>query len=210
MFSGTGPGLTPEHSWALRGRRAPWAARRTTTFVQALVINGELIQPIVTAVGSALWQLQMLEEALVAHLTLLHDVEHGVTRAELQAALATRRNLTFGQLLVGLDAALRRERTLDEALQHRLAMVKTERNWLVHHSQRDALVKANAAAGEREVMARLEALMDETRSVAAAVQSETERVLAARGHLRQSFERDVAAIAAAWAQGERLHGEVDD
>lgn len=174
------------------------------------MIHGELIYPIVTAVGSALWQLQMLEEALITHLTLLYDVERGVTRAELQAALATRRNLTFGQLLVGLDVALRQERTLDETLQRRLAVVKTERNWLVHHSQRDALVKANAAAGAREVMAQLEALMDETRSVAAAVQGETERVLAARGHLRESFERDVAAIAAAWARGERLHGELDE
>lgn len=199
----------PECSWALPGRGAPWAARRWTTFAHALLTNGELIYPIVTAVGSALWQLQMLEEALVTHLTLLYDVEHGVTREELQAALATRRNLTFGQLLVGLDVALRQERTLDEALQRRLAVVKKERNWLVHHSQRDALVKANAAEGAREVMARLEALMDETRSVAAAVQGETERVLAARGHLRESFERDVAAIAAAWARGERLRGELD-
>lgn len=171
--------------------------------------NPESIPSIVTAVGYSVWQLQMLEESLVTHITLLHDVAPGLTKERLAAALGARRRLTFGQLLGALGTVLAQERTLDEALERRLAAVKAERNWLVHHSQREAYVKSNSAEGAREVMARLDALMADTVALSDAVQAATERVLAARGHLRQSFRQDVAAIAEAWARGERHPGEVD-
>jgi len=172
------------------------------------MVNTSALQPIVTAIGFTVWQLQVLESILVHHITLLHDVPPGVTQAEMDAALDGRYSLTFGQLLKIFEQMPEQHRTLDALMVRRLGWVKVERNWLVHRSQRDSYATANLANSASEILSRITALHSEATDLLKAVQAATEAVLVARGASMDRINRDAARIGKAWVRGERHPDEL--
>jgi hypothetical protein len=166
-------------------------------------IAERVIQEVALAIGHTVWQLQVLEDALAAHLVLLHDVQPGCTGNELEAALSRRRGLTFGKLLEELDRALRAKETLPSPVRSRLDALKQERNWLVHRSRRDSHVEINRAAGAARVLSRIEKLHDDTTALMRDVQDATELGLRALGIPREQITERANAILRSWETGQR-------
>lgn len=171
-------------------------------------INAAAVQQIAMAVGHAVWQLQMLEEVLVTHITLLHDLVPGCSRETLQTTLTRRRKLTFGELLRALDAVSRTAPTLPASLRTQLDALKKERNWLVHRSRQDAHVEAYTPRGAAQVLARIEALHAATTALMNGVWAVTEAELRVRGLDAQEMDARAGDIIRSWEKGERHPREI--
>lgn len=171
-------------------------------------INPGNVQQVALAVGHTVWQLQLLEDVIGAHLALLHDLQPGCSHEAVQAAVARYRKLTFGQLLGALDKALGASRTLSAPIRARLEAVKEERNWLVHRSRRDAHVDVYTADGTTRVLARIDTLHASASDLMRDITADTQAGLQARGLDVLRIVATADDVARSWERGERHPGEV--
>lgn len=168
------------------------------------------VEPVLLALGHAVWQLQLLEDTLASHLVLVHDLQPGCGRERLAQALTHRRKLTFGQLFTVLAVAETETPTLSPQTSTRLATLKIERNWLVHRSRREEHVKINTGEDAERVIARIKQLFDDTTIAMTEVHADTERVLESRGVDMAQVAKQASAVMRSWGCGVRHPDEVGE
>jgi hypothetical protein len=157
-----------------------------------------------TRIGYAVWQLQTVEDTLVAHHVMLYEVEVGCEQHAFETAIDRRRGQTLGTLLKlpGFETSLSVE------IRGRLISLLAERNWLLHRSRREVHVELNTEAGASSVLARISAIGDDATILAKSVQRATEAGLAKKGISPEQITRNADAILRAWDSGRRHPGEI--
>lgn len=165
------------------------------------------VQQAWVGLGYAVWQLQVLEEALVTHHVLLYELERGrATRNDLRAAVEKRRGQTLGTLLKLPGFA----QSLTQATRDRLAALLAERNWLMHRSRREVHVDMYTPAGAEAAVIRINAVGEDATTLMKDVQHATEARLVAKGMTKDVIDRNAAAVLSSWEHGRRHPNEVID
>jgi len=150
-------------------------------------INAEELNVLFTLIGSGIWHLQNVEDALHTYITIKRDVKvRGAMAAEqVEAILLKHRTRTLG-----ISAKISREaQVLSPSLQERLEAFKEERDWLVHrcvHQHREDLYMDEK---RNELMRRMEGFTEEARTIQKLIAKELEDYVVSQGASRDWIYR---------------------
>src|SRR2546430_16780024 len=88
---------------------------------------------VASVVGYTVWQIQVLEQILASYLIMIHKLEFGAARAEVEAMFVKVEKHTLGQLFRNIKDT----GGAPAALLPRIERFVDQRNWLVHRSRRE-------------------------------------------------------------------------
>lgn len=145
-------------------------------------------------VGYALWQLQVLEEALATYLVLRHHATLGMGVEAAKPLEESAEAKTMGRLLRELIS----KGSIEEHLGKRLSTLLAERNWLVHRSRRESRGFMNDEAQLSRLLARLDSMADEALALLKLVAEATEAHVLDAGVSPEYIEAQAAALAKEW------------
>jgi len=154
------------------------------------------LDPVLRAVGFALWQTQDTENALVHHLVLVHEFPAGGAIAEVEAAFEEASKQPLGRLL----SRLRVHDHASQALVSRLGPFLGDRNWLVHRSRLTNRADLYHVDRTEAFLARLTAIADAALGLSKAIQASTETHLETRGVSKAYIDAKAEEIRRAWVE----------
>jgi hypothetical protein len=159
-----------------------------------LPITADEFTEVVSQVGYAVWQIQVLEEVLGCYLVLVHKVEFTTARSDVEAMFVKTEKRTLGQLF----GAIRDTSKAPSTLLPRLDRFVDERNWLVHRSRHQNRTDLYSPAKRQTLIQRINAIADEALSLAKSFQQATEDHLIAGGMKKAKIDTRAAKIYHDW------------
>lgn len=145
-------------------------------------------------VGLAVWQIQVLEQALGCYLVMVHKIAIGTARAEVEATFAKTEKRTLGQI----SASIRDTGRAPAKLLPRLERFVDERNWLVHRSRHENRKDIYSPKKRIALSQRISSLADEALSLMKAFQQATEDHLIAHGMAKAEIDARAEQIRNEW------------
>jgi hypothetical protein len=109
-----------------------------------------------SAIGSAVWHLQFLEDVLVTYVTMRLKIERPLSMEKAREILAEQRKKTLGALLK--DA--RQANIVEGEMKEAFGVLLEERNWLVHSSMHESTDTLYTEQGKNALITRLRILED--------------------------------------------------
>lgn len=162
-----------------------------------LPLSADELHEVTARVGFAVWQIQILENTVAAHLVFVHKVTPTVAKSEAESMFAKAGKSTLGQLLREIHAT-------GNALQHLVEELDSfvpKRNWLIHHSRHETHADMYSATRRAALIARIAAIAADAVALGKAFQEATEAHLETLGITKEQIERDTAKLLREWTAG---------
>jgi hypothetical protein len=159
-----------------------------------LPITADKFADVTALVGYTVWQIQILERVLASHLVMVHKLQLGAARTEVESMFHKVGKQTLGQLF----RAIENEGGAPAALLPRLKQFVDERNWLVHRSRHDNRKDIYTARPRLRLSQKISTIADEAFSLAKAFQEATEKHLIACGMSKADIDLRAQQIMRDW------------
>jgi hypothetical protein len=159
-----------------------------------LPITDEEFADVVSQVGLAVWQIQVLEQVLGCHLVLVRKMNVTSARSKIEAMFVKADNQTLSELF----GAIRDTNWSSSTLLPQLEWFREERNWLVHYSRHQNPADLPSAAKRAALIHRINTIAQEALSLAKAFQQATEEQLIAAGMPKAEIDARAAKIFNDW------------
>ena len=173
---------------------ATGSSHLTTRQICMLPITPGEFANVMSEVGFAIWQIQILEQGLAYHLVLVHKASAKTARADVEAMFVKTEKQTLGRLL----KTLRDDSLLASKILSRLESLVEERNWLVHRSRHENRTDLYSRAKRLALIRRIHAIADEALAISETLQQTTEDHLVAQGMPKSEMETRAAKIYRDW------------
>jgi ribosomal protein S13 len=166
--------------------------------------EAKTLEHLLSRVGYVFWNLCELEDTLIqlrlAKLTDLRGIGVEVAR-EVERELQQH---TMGAHI----GALRKAGTLSEENDRRLAAILKERNWLAHHAKRESRGVIHSTSKLSALLARLEAIGEETLSLNQTLAGEVLSHFKANGVSAEAADQELTRILAEWGMSPERIAEI--
>ena len=139
--------------------------------------NADRLAEVTQRLGFALWQLQELEGIAASYFVLLVQAKKGMGLAEGNALVDTAQGKTFGATLRQIAKA----GLVSPEIEERFTKLLGERNWLVHRSRADSRNVVHDDNAKHALLARLEAMADESLALLKVIDAETTAFVQSHG-----------------------------
>jgi hypothetical protein len=159
-----------------------------------LPITADEFADVTALVGYTVWQIQVLERVLASYLVMVHKLQLGAARTEVETMFHKVGKQTLGQLF----RAIENEGGAPAALLPRLEQFVDERNWLVHRSRHDNRKDIYTARPRLRLSQKISTIADEAFSLAKAFQEATEKHLIACGMSKADIDLRAQQIMRDW------------
>lgn len=147
-----------------------------STLAQQLA-KADRLAAITQSIGFALWQLQELEGVAAGYFVLLAQAKKGMGLAEGNALVDKAQGKTFGTTLHQIAKA----DLVTPEIEERFTKLLAERNWLVHRSRADSRNVIHNDKAMNALLARLEAMSDESLALLKFIDAETTAFVQSHG-----------------------------
>lgn len=139
--------------------------------------NADRLVAVTQSIGFALWQLQELEGVTAGYFVLIAQAKKGMGLAEGNALVEKAQGKTFGATLHQIGKA----GLVSPEIEERFANLLAERNWLVHRSRADSRSAIYSDNAMSSLLARLEAMADESLALLKFIDAETTAFVQSHG-----------------------------
>lgn len=161
-----------------------------------LPITPNEFNEVVSQIGFAVLQIQVLEQALAVHFVLVHKVSVEMARSEIEELFLKTEKRTLGQLFKSIPNT--NQATLTLLL--RLKSFVEERNWLIHRVRHENGTDFYSGAKRTALIQRIIAIAEEALALQKAFQKTTEDHLVAQGISMIEIESRAAKIFQDWTK----------
>ncbi|CAG4883093.1 conserved protein of unknown function [Georgfuchsia toluolica] len=131
--------------------------------------KADRLATVTQSIGFALWQLQELEGVTASYFVLLAQAKKGMGLAEGNDLVEKAQGKTFGTTLHQIAKA----GLVSPEIEKRFTKLLSERNWLVHRSRADSRNVIHNGKAMVALLARLEAMADESLALLKFIDAET-------------------------------------